>query len=81
MAVVTKLPAASEEICAAADPFLTKAQVLQLLPICATSLWSIVRRGELPPPQILGNRPVWRTSVIENYMRTRAVRLYKGMKP
>lgn len=78
MSIAQEYPAATEEQ-SADDPFLTKAQVLKLLPISKTQLWHLVRQGIVPPPQVLGNKPLWRSRDIRGVMRALPTRLYKGM--
>lgn len=63
------------------DPFLSKREVLALLPICPTTLWTWVRKGVFPPPHKLGNKSVWRRSVVVNHMQTRPLRQYKKLEP
>ena len=75
------MPAVDTKIPTDNDPFLSKSEVLALLPICATTLWTWVRKGVFPPPQMLGNKSVWRRSIVDNHMQTRPLRQYKKLEP
>lgn len=76
---VQEHPAATEEQ-SPDDHFLTKSQVLKLLPISRTQLWILVRQGIVPPPQMLGNKSVWLSSSIHRVMNSLPTRRYKNMR-
>jgi predicted DNA-binding transcriptional regulator AlpA len=68
-------PAAEEQ-----SAFLSKREVLRLIPISAPTLWDWVRKEKFPAPRIIGSKTVWIASEVFAWMRTRPTRLYKGMK-
>jgi prophage regulatory protein len=66
----------------AADPpglvFLSKAQVLQKIPVTGPTLWAWVRQGKFPRPrEISPNKAVWLASEVDEWIRTRPTRSYK----
>jgi predicted DNA-binding transcriptional regulator AlpA len=84
------MPAAAKELLstaaqvhpAAADEFafLSKREVLRLIPISAPTLWQWVRTGQFPTPRVIGSKTVWVAAEVHAWMRERPARLYKGMK-
>lgn len=61
-------------------PFLSKAEVLRLLPICATTLWQWTRTQRFPAPRVIGSKTVWIASDVFRWMETRPPRQYKRVK-
>jgi predicted DNA-binding transcriptional regulator AlpA len=58
--------------------FLSKAQVLQKIPITAPTLWSWVRQGKFPAPRsISNNKVVWIEAEVDAWMRAQLVPRYK----
>jgi prophage regulatory protein len=58
--------------------FLSKAQVLDKIPVTAPTLWNWVRQGKFPKPRaISSNKVVWIQEEVEEWMRSRPVRAYK----
>jgi predicted DNA-binding transcriptional regulator AlpA len=72
----TEHSAATEEHSA----FLSKRQVLALIPISSVTLWSWSRTGTFPAPRIIGHKTVWLASEVYGWMETRPTRHYKGME-
>ena len=73
MPVVTKHSIAEEHHTA----FLSKREVLKLIPICPTTLWSWVRKSAFPAPRVIGSKTVWLASEVREWMKTRPLRNYK----
>lgn len=73
MPFATEYPPTAEENSA----FLSKREVLRLIPICATTLWNWSRNGKFPVPQIMGSKTVWRSSEVFAWMEKRPTRQYK----
>jgi predicted DNA-binding transcriptional regulator AlpA len=73
MRVATENPATGEDHAA----FLSKRQVLELIPISATSLWDWCRNGHFPKPRTIGSKTVWLSSDVHAWMQARPVREYK----
>ena len=59
--------------------FLSKREVLRLIPICATTLWNWVRKSKFPKPLVMNGKTVWRASDVYDFMQQCPERLYKGM--
>ena len=58
--------------------FLSKAQVLQKIPVTAPTLWAWVRAGKFPRPRIISqNKTVWLQSEVHEWMQSRPLRNYK----
>jgi prophage regulatory protein len=67
----------------AAEPplvFLSKAQVLEKIPVTAPTLWSWVRQGKFPRPRaISNNKTVWIAAEVDAWMRAQPIREYKPL--
>jgi prophage regulatory protein len=61
--------------------FLSKAQVLQKIPVTAPTLWTWVRQGKFPRPRAIFNKTVWVAAEVEAWMEARPQRQYKPIKP
>ena len=62
--------------------FLSKAQVLQKIPVTAPTLWSWVRAGKFPRPQAISpNKTVWVAAEVDEWMKVRPYRQYKPITP
>ena len=58
--------------------FLSKAQVLQKIPVTAPTLWAWVRAGKFPRPRAISpNKTVWLRDEVDQWMRARPLREYK----
>jgi predicted DNA-binding transcriptional regulator AlpA len=57
--------------------FLTKKQVLALVPVTSVSLWAWCARSEFPPPRTIGSRPMWLEAEVVAWLTSRPVRQYK----
>ena len=58
--------------------FLSKAQVLQKIPVTAPTLWSWVRAGKSPRPRAISpNKTVWLLTEVDAWMQARPHREYK----
>jgi prophage regulatory protein len=71
---------------AAAEPpslvFLSKAQVLQKIPVTAPTLWAWVRAGKFPRPRAISpNKTVWVAAEVDAWMQARPHRQYKPITP
>ena len=53
------------------DKFLTLNQVLEVLSISRTNLYSLIERGEFLPPGKLGSKNVWPQSEVQDWMLKR----------
>jgi predicted DNA-binding transcriptional regulator AlpA len=60
--------------------FLSKREVLRLIPISSVTLWQWSRAGTFPAPRIIGSKTVFLASEVYAWMRARPARVYKGMK-
>ena len=59
--------------------FLSKAQVLQKIPVTAPTLWSWVRAGKSPRPRAISpNKTVWVAAEVDQWMQARPLRNYKA---
>jgi predicted DNA-binding transcriptional regulator AlpA len=58
--------------------FLSKKEVLAKIPVAGPTLWAWSRTGKFPRPYALGPRTVWLASEVDDWMRTRPLRNYKG---
>jgi predicted DNA-binding transcriptional regulator AlpA len=57
--------------------FLSKRDVLRLIPISGPTLWQWTRTGNFPAPRIIGSKTVWLASEVYAWMQTRPLRQYK----
>ena len=57
--------------------FLSKAQVLQKIPVTAPTLWAWVRQGKFPRPRAIFNKTVWVAAEVDAWMEARPHREYK----
>ena len=57
--------------------FLSKAQVLQKIPVTAPTLWAWVRQGKFPRPRAIFNKTVWIAAEVDAWMQARPHREYK----
>jgi len=57
--------------------FLSKAQVLQKIPVTAPTLWAWVRQGKFPRPRAIFNKTVWVAAEVDAWMQARPHREYK----
>ena len=57
--------------------FLSKREVLELIPISSVTLWQWCRTQTFPAPRIIGHKTVWLASDVYSWMDARPTRHYK----
>jgi predicted DNA-binding transcriptional regulator AlpA len=57
--------------------FLSKRQVLKLIPISDVTLWTWCRTGYFPAPRVMGSKTVWLASEVSAFIESRPLREYK----
>jgi predicted DNA-binding transcriptional regulator AlpA len=55
---------------------LNKKQVLALVPVTFTTLWSWIRQGKFPAARTVGSKPMWIEAEVVEWITTRPTRIY-----
>jgi predicted DNA-binding transcriptional regulator AlpA len=55
---------------------LNKKQVLALVPVTFTTLWTWMRQGKFPAARTIGNRPMWLEAEVVGWISSRPPRIY-----
>ena len=55
---------------------LNKKQVLALVPVTFTTLWTWMRQGKFPAARTIGSRPMWIEAEVVEWITTRPTRIY-----
>jgi predicted DNA-binding transcriptional regulator AlpA len=71
------LPIVQEHLVEEELAFLSKRQVLALIPISGVTLWHWTRTQNFPAPRIIGSKTVWRAADVYRWMAERPLRQYK----
>ena len=61
------------------DRLLTRAQVLEIVPLAYTTLWQMMRRGDFPRAvKITANRVAWSEKSVREWVEARPRQVLKG---
>jgi len=47
-------------------------QIQHLLPVSRTTIYTLIRKREFPPPVKIGRRSLWRLDLVESWIRQQA---------
>jgi len=59
------------------DELLTKREMLAKVKLSFPTVWRKMRRGEFPAARVLGNKSMWLSSELEDYITTLPRRKYR----
>ena len=45
-------------------------QVKKLFPVCATTIYKMIRDGKFPPPRKIGRNSFWRQEDVEDFLKS-----------
>jgi predicted DNA-binding transcriptional regulator AlpA len=71
----------AQEPSAPPERLLTRAELLQRVPVTFPTIWSWMREGKFPPARHLGVKTFWLESEVSAWIRGLPLREYKPLTP